>query len=84
MKVYFYRERQTFNSFKINTLLFEKNSEFVESRFIVQCHELVTYTLRVLKQIMYILSSSSHIRRVEISGEPRSFRQTFDVYLLFS
>ena len=30
------------------------------------------------------MSSSSHIRRVEISGEPRSFRQTFDVYLLFS
>jgi hypothetical protein len=30
------------------------------------------------------MSSSSHIRRVEISGEPRSFRQTFDVYFLFS
>ena len=33
---------------------------------------------------LYLMSSSSHIRRVEISGEPRSFRQTFDVYLLFS
>ena len=31
-----------------------------------------------------LMSSSSHIRRVEISGKPRSFRQTFDVYLLFS
>ena len=29
------------------------------------------------------MSSSSHIRRVKISGEPRSFRQTLDVYLLF-
>jgi hypothetical protein len=31
-----------------------------------------------------LMSSSSHIRRVEISGEPQSFRQTFNVYLLFS
>ena len=29
-----------------------------------------------------LMSSSSHIRRVEISVEPRNFRQTLDVYLL--
>ena len=32
---------------------------------------------------VYLMSSSSHIRHVEISGEPRNFRQTLDVYLLF-
>ena len=31
----------------------------------------------------WLMSSSSHIRSVEISGEPRNFRQTLDVYLLF-
>ena len=38
------------------------------------------------QQLLYyvLMSSSSHIRRVEISGEPLSFRRTFDVYLLFS
>jgi hypothetical protein len=30
-----------------------------------------------------LMSSSSHIRRVKISGKSRSFRQTLDVYLLF-
>ena len=29
-----------------------------------------------------LMSSSSHIRRIKISVEPRNFRQTLDVYLL--
>ena len=29
-----------------------------------------------------LMSSSSHIRRIELSVEPRNFRQTLDVYLL--
>ena len=29
------------------------------------------------------MSSSSHIRRVEISVKPRNFRRTLDVYQLF-
>ena len=33
--------------------------------------------------LIRFMSSSSHIRRVEISGKPRNFRQTLDVYLLF-
>ncbi len=37
-------------------------------------HETVPYFLQ-------LMSSSSHIRRVEISGKPRSFRQYFDVYV---
>jgi hypothetical protein len=33
--------------------------------------------------ILGLMSSSSHIRRVEISVKPRNFRGTLDVYQLF-
>ncbi len=36
----------------------------------------------LLLHIFLLMSSSSHIRRVEISGEPRNFHQTLNVYLL--
>ena len=36
-----------------------------------------------MEKFIGLMSSSSHIRRDEISGKLRSFRQTLDIYLLF-
>ena len=45
-----------------------------------------TVNSQVLRRVYYygnqLLSSSSHIRRVEISVKPRNFRQNLDVYQL--
>ena len=38
---------------------------------------------RIQQPIPKLMSSSSHIRRVEISSKPRNFRQSLDVNLLF-
>ena len=38
--------------------------------------------LSILDEHKWLMRGSSHIRSVEISVEPRNFRQTLDVYLL--